>query len=87
MVRRVFAKYNFISNKSGKIYSYVDIENAVSLRIIESGWKGKYDCVLEWGEYERVDVNVYTGEEIKHYYGINTFSRREKLKQLSKIKS
>lgn len=87
MVKRVLSKYNFTKNKSGKIYSYTDIENAVCLHIIKSGWKGKYDCILEWGEYERVDVDVYTAEEIKHYYGINTFSRKEKLKQLSKIKS
>lgn len=82
-----YTKYNFVLVKSTEdYYSYVDTENAVSLRIIESGWRGRYDCILEWGEYERADVDVYTVDEIQKYYGIKTFLRKEKLIKINEIK-
>lgn len=84
MAIRVVCKYNFIKCKcNNDIHSYYDQENVVSLKIIDSGWKGKYDCILEWGEYGTADVNVYNGEEIRKYYDIYTFSRKEKLKRIN----
>lgn len=84
MAIRVVCKYNFSKCKSSNdLHSYYDKENVVSLRIIKSGWKGKYDCILEWGEYEQADVNVFNGEQIRKYYGIYTFSRIEKLKKIN----
>lgn len=81
---RKLAKYNFSKIKNGETYRFVDLENAASLIIIKSGWKDRYDCVLEWGEYERADVDVYTAQEIQKYYGINTFLRKEKLIKIEK---
>ena len=72
-------KFNFNSYKSGTVYSYYDKENVVSIRIFKSGWKGKYNCILEWGEYETTDSHIYTAEQIYQHYGITIFLRKEKL--------
>jgi len=80
---KISAKYNFVLIKSNKIYSYYDEEGVVSLKIIKSGWTDKYDCILEWGEYGNAEIYIYTSEEINKYYGICTFSRKEKLKKIN----
>ncbi len=86
MAKKIICKYNFIKIKSSdELYSYYDEENVVLLRIIRSGWKGKFDCILEWGEYEQADIKVFTGEEIRKYYGITTFLRKEKLMKINEI--
>lgn len=83
MVRRIYVKYNFVKTRSGVLNNYVDIENALSLYIFKSGWKDKYECVLEWGEYERCEVNCYTGAQIESIYHITDFSRKEKLNKIN----
>lgn len=73
-------KYNFKKiNSIQELYRYYDNECVVALYIFKSGWKNKYNCVLEWGEYGTSESNVYNAEEIKYFYGINLFLRKEKL--------
>ena len=77
------AKYNFKKYKSINLYRYYDTENVVSLTIFPSGWKGEYQCILEWGEYEQSDYHLYTSEQIFKIYGIKSFSRKEKLNKIN----
>ena len=82
------SKYNFIQTKRGllnndALFSYYDKENVVALYIFKSGWFNLYNCVLEWGEYERSDLNTLTPYQIEKFYGIKTFSRKEKLKKIN----
>ena len=79
----VHAKYNFVQYKSINFYKYYDIENVVSLTIFESGWRGEYHCIEEWGEYEKTEHNLYTADKIFKIYGIKSFSRKEKLKKIN----
>lgn len=72
-------KYNFVQNKFGDLCRYYDKDNVVSLSIFKSGWDNIYNCVLEWGEYEQSEMKTYTANEIEKFYGIKTFSRKEKL--------
>lgn len=74
-----FKKYNSCNNNFN-IYS--DSENVVALTIFSSGWKGKYHCVEEWGEYGETGHHLYTSEEIFKIYGIKSFSRKEKLTKI-----
>lgn len=83
MVKRTYAKYNFVKTRSGVLSNYIDKENAISLYIFKSGWKDTYECVIEWGEYERSDVERYTGSQIESTYGIKDFSRKEKLNRIN----
>jgi hypothetical protein len=78
------ARYNFSKIQNGEVYRYVDMTNAFSLLIVKSGWNNKYDCILESGEYESVDVNLYTAQDIQKIYGITTFLRKEKLIKINK---
>jgi hypothetical protein len=80
----ISAKYNFSKIQNGEVYRYVDMENAISLLIVKSGWKDKYDCIIESGEYGSVDVWLYTAQQIQKYYGITTFLRKEKLIKINK---
>lgn len=75
--------YNFKKINNSFLYSYYDEKNVVALRIIKSGWENKFDCILEWGEYEQVEVHLYTAEQINKIYGIKTFLRKEKLDKLN----
>lgn len=77
------AKFNFIKCKSVILHRYYDATNVVSVSIFKSGWKNKYQCVEEWGEYETTEHHLYTAEEISKYYGIKTFSRKEKLDRIN----
>ena len=77
------AKFNFIKCKSVILHRYYDATNVVSVSIFKSGWKNKYQCVEEWGEYETTEHHLYTAEEISKYYGIKTFSRKEKLDKIN----
>ena len=76
-------KYNFIQYKSGELNRYYDKGNVVSLSIFKSGWENLYNCVLEWGEYEMSEVKTYTANEIEKFYGITTYSRKEKLNKIN----
>jgi len=85
----VNVKYNFVQYKSPhffpgfNFYKYYDNEAVLSLTIFNSGWKGLYQCVEEWGEYGNSEYHLYTSEEIFKIYGIKTFSRKEKLKKIN----
>ena len=72
-------KYNFIQTKRGELNKYYDKDNAVVLYIFKSGWYNLYNCVLEWCEYERSEIKTITPFQIEKWYGIKTFSRKEKL--------
>lgn len=45
--------------------------------------KGLYNCVLEWGEYEQSEIKTLFTYQIENYYGIKTYSRKEKLNKLN----
>lgn len=83
MTKRIYCKYNFVQYQSGILNSYYDKENVVSIHIFKSGWKGKYECVMEWGEYGSSELFVRTAQEIENLYHIMTFSRKEKLIKIS----
>jgi len=80
---KLAVRFKFIQNKSGELNTYHDEKNVVALYIFKSGWKGKYECVEEWGEYGSSDSNLYTAEDINHIYGINTYLRKEKLNKIN----
>jgi len=73
------AKYHFTEYKNRNLISYYDKENVVVLFIFKSGWHEVYQCILEWGEYEASEHYLLTAQQIEKYYGIKTFSRKEKL--------
>jgi hypothetical protein len=77
-------RFNFVRyNKIYGLAQYYDKNNIVALCIFISGWENKYHCVLEWGEYETTDHHLYSAEEIKKYYGVSTFLRKEKLYKIN----
>jgi len=80
---KLSVRYNFIQSKTGKLNTYCDKENVVTLYIFKSGWKGHYECVEEWGEYQFSENHLYTSEDINHVYGINTYLRKEKLTKIN----
>ena len=65
---KLAVRFKFIQNKSGELNTYHDEKNVVALYIFKSGWKGKYECVEEWGEYGSSDSNLYTAEDINHIF-------------------
>jgi hypothetical protein len=67
------------------IKQYYDEYNAVVLTIFKSGWRGRYHCILEWGEFEDTDHKLYSSIEIYEHYGINTFLRKEKLDKINEL--
>ena len=70
-----YTMFNFKIYKSiNNFNTYYDKKNIVALTIFSSGWKGKYHCIEEWGEYER--HHLYTSEEISKTYRIKSFSRK-----------
>lgn len=77
------ARYNFSQYNTGKLNGYFDKQNVVMLYIFKSGWKGRYECVEEWGEYESSEHHLYTADDINHIYGINTYLRKEKLTKIN----
>ena len=83
-----FANFNFKEYRRGTlkgtdknrfVRQYYDEEHVVLLTIFPSGWKKRYNCVLEWGEYQDTHYELYAAQEIEHFYGIKTFLRKEKL--------
>lgn len=76
-------KYNFVQYKWGDLCKYYDVNNVVSLSILKSGWKGYYNCILEWGEYQQSELKYYTAFDIENFYGIKTFLRKEKLNKIN----
>ena len=64
-------KFDFDKNPTDfEIYSYLDTDGVVGLKIIKSGWDKLYHCMIEWGEYEDVSYNLLTKEQIKEKYDI-----------------
>ena len=81
---KIKSKYNFLKTQSNiNLYKYYDKENVVALYIFKSGWKDFYHCILEWGEYENTDILQLRANDIFNFYGIKTFSRKEKLKKIN----
>ena len=80
---KLAVRFNFTQTKGGVLNTFYDQHNVVALYIFKSGWKGKYECVEEWGEYENSNHNLYDAEDINHIYGINTFLRKEKLDKIN----
>lgn len=64
-------KSKFTFKKEGTIGTYIsfyDSDSVCSLKIIQSGWRNKYHCILEWGEYEDVDYELYDKEQIQQRF-------------------
>ena len=88
-------KFHFKEYRKGKLISlepttdsrfirqYYDEQNAVVLTIFKSGWRGRYHCILEWGEYEDTNHKLCSPNEIYEHYGINTLLRKEKLDKIN----
>jgi hypothetical protein len=76
-------QYNFIKVKQGELCKYYDKDNVVVLYIFKSGWNNLYNCVFEWGEYGRSEIKICTPFQIEEYYGIRTFSRKDKLLKIN----
>ena len=81
---KTHAKYHFVqTTKSEELNRYYDKDNVVALSIFKSGWFNLYNCVFEWGEYERSEIKHCTPFQIEQWYGIKTYSRKEKLLKIN----
>lgn len=58
------------SDVQGVFLNFYDEEHISSLKILKSGWSGLYHCIIEWGEYEDADYELYDEERIKERFGI-----------------
>lgn len=63
------SKFNFKKEETiGTYISFYDSDSVCSLKIIQSGWEDKYHCILEWGEYEDADYELYDKEQIEQRF-------------------
>lgn len=58
------------SDVQGVFISFYDEDAVCSLKILKSGWNGLYHCILEWGEYEDADYELYDEERIMERFGV-----------------
>jgi len=83
---KINAKYNLVKineQDNSSLHYYIDTENAMALYIFKSGWKKYYECIEEWGEYEKSELKLLDATEINRIYGIKTFLRKEKLNDIN----
>jgi len=67
------------------LVSFYDENNIMVLYIFESGWKGYYHVILEFGETSDFKHYLYNGEQIAKKFGIQKFIRRQKLINLNSL--
>jgi hypothetical protein len=62
------SRFHFKKNVTGTFVSFYDEDCVATLKIIKSGWTDKYHCIVEWGEYEDADYELFTEEQIRERY-------------------
>lgn len=83
---KINAKLNLVKiedNEKSTLHKYVDDDNVMHLYIFKSGWKDYYECIEEWGEYEKSELKLLDAKEISKIYGIKTFLRKEKINEIN----